>query len=200
LDVDEDRQPTKTVPRTIPEGGPLPLHRDTTISCSTSCGMQHRPLAFTRYSFTPKLSCTRQLSCYCPAHLHCPHDCNTIAKRLRRTRPPALTRLLYAIHHTILVMAISCKGQIPHTTGAETRRERSRASVLETLLTAHRRHETDATEKTYTTQADKGMSLEDTPFGTHTERTLKTPARNGCTAQGVNLNFLMAVARSICQG
>jgi len=31
-DVDEVRQPTKTVPRTIPEEeGPIPLHRDTTI-------------------------------------------------------------------------------------------------------------------------------------------------------------------------
>ena len=32
FDVDEDRQTTTTVPRTIPEGGPIPLHRDTTAS------------------------------------------------------------------------------------------------------------------------------------------------------------------------
>jgi len=33
LDVDEDRQPTKNrIPMTIPEGGPIPLHRDTTMS------------------------------------------------------------------------------------------------------------------------------------------------------------------------
>jgi len=31
LDVDEDRQPTKTVPRTVLEVGPTLLHRDTTI-------------------------------------------------------------------------------------------------------------------------------------------------------------------------
>jgi len=35
-DVDEDRQPTKTVPRTIPEeGGPIPLHRDTPLHVYT---------------------------------------------------------------------------------------------------------------------------------------------------------------------
>jgi len=32
LDVDEERQPTRTESRgQIPEGGPIPLHRDTTI-------------------------------------------------------------------------------------------------------------------------------------------------------------------------
>ena len=34
LVVDEDRQPTNTVPRTIPEEGPIPLHRDTTRTVS----------------------------------------------------------------------------------------------------------------------------------------------------------------------
>jgi len=40
-------------------------------------------LALTRYSVTSKLSCTNQSSSYCPPHLHCPHDCNTIAIQLR---------------------------------------------------------------------------------------------------------------------
>jgi len=31
LYVDGDRQPTKTESRGLPEGGPTPLHRDTTI-------------------------------------------------------------------------------------------------------------------------------------------------------------------------
>ena len=44
------------------------------------------------------------------AHLHCPHWCNTIARRLGKIRPPT-TCLVYAIHHTILAMTISCTGQ-----------------------------------------------------------------------------------------
>ena len=46
-----------------------------------------------------------------PAHLHYPHYCETIARRLRTiSTPPALP--LYAIHHTLLVMTISseCQG------------------------------------------------------------------------------------------
>jgi len=45
-------------------------------------------------------------------HLQSPPDCNTIVRPLRNiyghlpTPPP-----VYAIHHIILVMAISCKGQ-----------------------------------------------------------------------------------------
>jgi len=46
-------------------------------------------------------------------HLHCPHYCNTIAPLLRNIRRPP-DPLVYAIHHTILVMAISCKGQTPN--------------------------------------------------------------------------------------
>jgi len=33
------------------------------------------------------------------------------ARQLRKVSPPP-TRLVYAIHHTIFVMAISCKGQV----------------------------------------------------------------------------------------
>jgi len=47
-------------------------------------GMQ----AFTRYSFTPKCSCTSQSSFYCPLHLHCSHYCNTIARLMRNIGPP----------------------------------------------------------------------------------------------------------------
>jgi len=45
-------------------------------------------LAYTRYSFTPKLSFTSQPSFYCPLHLHCSHYCNTIARLMRKIRPP----------------------------------------------------------------------------------------------------------------
>jgi len=63
--------------------------------------------AFTRYSFTSKLSCTGQPSWY---HLHCSNDYNTIARLLRNIRPLGLIRS-DAIHHTISVTAISCEGQ-----------------------------------------------------------------------------------------
>ena len=46
-----------------------------------------------------------------PARLHCPHACNTCALILRNLRPPPPTPLLTAIHHTILQIAVSCKGQ-----------------------------------------------------------------------------------------
>ena len=45
-------------------------------------------LTCTRYSFTPKLSCTSQSSFYCPLHLHCSHYCNTAARLMRNIRPP----------------------------------------------------------------------------------------------------------------
>ena len=45
-------------------------------------------LAFTRYSFTPKLSCTSQASLYCPVHLLCSHYCKIIARLMRSIRPP----------------------------------------------------------------------------------------------------------------
>ena len=45
-----------------------------------------------------------------PPHLHCPHYCNIIARRLRNIRPPPTT-FLYAIHNTKLVLAMSCKDQ-----------------------------------------------------------------------------------------
>ena len=48
-------------------------------------------LAFTIYSFTPKISCTTstsQSSFYCPLHLHCPHSCNTIARLMSNIQPP----------------------------------------------------------------------------------------------------------------
>ena len=44
------------------------------------------------------------------SHLQSPPYCITIARPLRNIRPPP-TLLLYAIHHTRLVMAISCKGE-----------------------------------------------------------------------------------------
>jgi len=70
-------------------------------------------LAFTRYSFTSRLLCTNQSSFHCPPpNMHCPYYCNT-SVRLSRNIRPTRTFLLYAIHHTILVMAISCECPSP---------------------------------------------------------------------------------------
>ena len=59
---------------------------------TTSC-------SFTRYAFTPQLSCTSQSSFYCPLHLHCSHYCNTIARLRRNIQPP--TRLPQSMPYTI---------------------------------------------------------------------------------------------------
>jgi len=68
-------------------------------------------LASTRYCFTSELYCESQLSFYCPLHLQSLPYCNTIARVLCNIRPPPPNPPVYAMHHTILVMAISCKGQ-----------------------------------------------------------------------------------------
>jgi len=45
-----------------------------------------------------------------PLHLQSLPYCNTIARPLRNIRLPPNDPFLYAIHHTILVIAIPCKG------------------------------------------------------------------------------------------
>ena len=50
-------------------------------------------LAFTRYSFTPKLCCTSQSSLCCPLYLHCSHYWHTIARIMRNIRPRTRPRL-----------------------------------------------------------------------------------------------------------
>jgi len=47
------------------------------------------------------------------AHLHCPPWCNVSARLLGSVRLPLQTLVLYAMHHTILVITILCKGQLP---------------------------------------------------------------------------------------
>jgi len=55
--------------------------------------------------------CGSLSSFYCPPHLQSLHYCNTTARLLRNIRPPPPTPRVNAIHHTILVMAIACKGK-----------------------------------------------------------------------------------------
>jgi len=68
-------------------------------------------MAFTRYSFTHRLLCMNQTSLYSsrPPALATPlrYYCTTIGQY---TSPPP-TPLLHAIHYTVLVITISCKGQ-----------------------------------------------------------------------------------------
>jgi len=70
--------------------------------------------------------------CIAPFHLHCPHYCNSIARLLRNIRRPPDSPFV-AIHHIILVMAISCKGQLaacipcPPVAFRRLRRTRARA-------------------------------------------------------------------------
>jgi len=69
-------------------------------------------LAFTRYPFASRCSCRNQP----PFHSLLPpalptlvqYYCTTIGQY---TTPPPPASRLYAIHHTILVITISCKGQ-----------------------------------------------------------------------------------------
>jgi len=67
-------------------------------------------LAFTRYCFTSKLYCGSQSSFYCPLHMQSLPYCITVAQPLRNIHPPT-DPPLYGMHHTLLVMAISCEGQ-----------------------------------------------------------------------------------------
>ena len=83
----------------------------------------YRTLAFTRYCFTSKLYCGSPSSihhpCIAPLYLQSLLYCNHIARPLRNIRSPT-DPSLYAVHHTIVVMAISCKGQIPPPSGVLT--------------------------------------------------------------------------------
>jgi len=78
--------------------------------------------------FASKLYCGSLSSFHCPPpspHLQCPPCCNKVARPLRNIRPPPPpTHPLYTIHHTILVMAISCKSQ------TRTRRYKNLGSTL----------------------------------------------------------------------
>jgi len=67
-------------------------------------------LAFTRCCFTLKLYCRSPSSFYCPPHLQSLPYSYTFARPLRNISPPT-DPPFYAIHHNVLVMALSCKGQ-----------------------------------------------------------------------------------------
>ena len=70
-----------------------------------------RTLAFTRYSFTSRLLCTNQASFHSPRPPALPTLLQYYCTILGQYTTPLPTSRLYAIHHTIFVITISCKGQ-----------------------------------------------------------------------------------------
>jgi len=70
-----------------------------------------RVLVFTKYSFSWRLLCTNQPPFYSPRPPALPtlvqYHCTAVGEY---TTPPPNSRV-YAIHHTRLVITISCKGQ-----------------------------------------------------------------------------------------
>jgi len=69
-------------------------------------------LAFTRYSFTSRLLCTNQLSFHAPRSAALPTLVQYYCTMIGRYKTPLPTSRLYTIHHTILAITISCKGQL----------------------------------------------------------------------------------------
>jgi len=68
-------------------------------------------LTFTIYCLLIVVRALVNRSFSLPARLQFPHGCNTIPRLLGNIPPPPSTSLWYAIHHTILVIILSCKGQ-----------------------------------------------------------------------------------------
>ena len=101
------------------------------------CFVHGHSLAFTRYSFTSRLSCTNQPSFHPPRLPALPtpvqYDCTIIGQYTT----PLLSYRLYAIHHTILVITISCKGQVTADATADFTEGNSRASGGSGLLCSH---------------------------------------------------------------
>jgi len=91
---DENTTPNEHRPQdlTTLEGGV------TTVRATSHARVGGR-LAFTRYSFTSKLLSTNQSTFYCPAHLHRPHDCNTLLDYCAIYDPPP--RLPFCMPYTI---------------------------------------------------------------------------------------------------
>ena len=70
-----------------------------------------RSLACTRYCFTSKLYCGSQSSVYCPSPTCKAYPIAILLHDHCAMYAPPLTPPFYVIHHTILVIPISCKGQ-----------------------------------------------------------------------------------------
>jgi len=84
-----------------------------TTCAKSSCVHQRAaaPLAFTRYCFTSSRSCTNQSSFHSSGPPALPTLLQYYCTAIGQYTTPHPTPLVYAIHHTILAMAISCKCQ-----------------------------------------------------------------------------------------
>jgi len=88
-----------------------PTNRNLSTS-AVACGT-HQTLAFTRYCFTSRILCTNPSSYYCPPLLASlstllQYYCTTFAQYTTPPDPPCVCDTPY----TILVITISCEGQI----------------------------------------------------------------------------------------
>jgi len=109
-----------------PSLSPPVSNPNTSSIASLGGGGAFRILAFTRSCFASKLYCGNPSSVYPPLPT-CKaypiaillHDCWAIDALLP-------TPLLFAIHHTVLVMAISCKGQVEARSASRIRISRLR--------------------------------------------------------------------------
>ena len=89
-----------------------PMHRNDEKECARTAkeGGEGRGSAFARYSFTARLLCTKQPS----FHPRRPPALPTLVQyycTVGQYTTPHPDCCLSAIHHTILVITISCKGQ-----------------------------------------------------------------------------------------
>jgi len=80
-------------------------------------------LAFTRYSFASRLLCTNQSHRFIAPPPASAHTIGYHCTIITQYKIPFPTSRLYAIRHTILVITISCKGQVL-SGPAQTRRAR----------------------------------------------------------------------------
>ena len=100
----------------------LPQQGTGTRACWTNARFRQTgaSLAFTRYSylrlhkiFLPsRLLCTNQSTFCCPSPTCIAYRIAILLHDYCAVYPPT-TPILYAIHHTLLVMAVSCEGQAP---------------------------------------------------------------------------------------
>ena len=97
-----------------------PLHLHCSHYCNTVARLMRniRPppdppcvLAFTRYGLTSSRSCTNQSSFHSSGPPALPTLVQYYCTAIGQHTTSHLTPLVYAIHHIILAMAISCKGQ-----------------------------------------------------------------------------------------
>ena len=72
-------------------------------------------LAFTRYSFTSRLLCTNRFIYHSPRPPALPTLVQYYCTTIGQYTTPLPTSRLYTIHHTRLVMSISCEGQSEFT-------------------------------------------------------------------------------------